>query len=84
MLKIRNWSVFKDEVAKLLFAKQLDEAYKDGIRIGAEFATRKLSFEVSLKRHLTLTKVESRGYDHAFVAINRAKEEIRNTTGASV
>jgi len=84
MLKIRNWSVLKDEVAELLFAKQLDEAYKDGIRIGAEFATRKLSFEVSLKRHLTLTKVESRGYDHAFVAINRAKEEIRNTTGASV
>ena len=84
MLKIRNWSVFKDEVAELLFAKQLDEAYKDGIRIGAEFATRKLSFEVSLKRHLTLTKVESRGYDHAFVAINRAKKEIRNTTGASV
>jgi len=83
-LKIRNWSVFNDEVAELLFAKQLDEAYKDGIRIGAEFATRKLSFEVSLKRHLTLTKVESRGYDHAFVAINRAKEEIRNTTGASV
>ena len=84
MLKIRNWADFKYEVAELLFAKQLDEAYKDGIRIGAEFATRKLSFEVRLKRHLTLTKVESRGYDHAFVAINRAKEEIRNTTGASV
>jgi len=83
-LKIRNWSDFKYELADLLFAKELDEAYKDGIRIGAEFATRKLSFEVRLKRHLTLTKVESRGYDYAFVAINRAKEEIRNTTGASV
>ncbi len=83
-MKIRNWSDFKYELADLLFAKELDEAYKDGIRIGAEFATRKLSFEVSLKRHLTLTKVESRGYDHAFAAIVRAKEEIRNTTGASV
>jgi hypothetical protein len=83
-LKIRNWSVFKNEVAELLFAKQLDEAYKDGIRIGAEFATRKLSFEVSLKSNLTLTKVESRGYDHALAAIVRAKEDIRNTTGASV
>ena len=83
-MKIRNWSDFKYELADLLFAKELDEAYKDGIRIGAEFATRKLSFEVRLKRHLTLTKVESRGYDYAFVAINRAKEEIRNTTGASV
>jgi len=83
-LKIRNWSDFKYELADLIFGKELDSAYKDGIRIGAEFATRKLSFEVSLKRHLTLTKVESRGYDHAFVAINRAKEEIRNTTGASV
>jgi len=84
IMMIRNWADLKYEVADKLFGKELDEAYKDGIRIGAEFATRKLSFEVSLKRHLTLTKVESRGYDHAFVAINRAKEEIRNTTGASV
>ena len=83
-MMIRNWSDFKYEVADFLFAKQMDSAYKDGIRIGAEYATRKLSFEVGLKRRLSLTKVESRGYDHAFVAINRAKEEIRNKTGASV
>ena len=83
-MKIRNWSDFKYELADLIFGKELDSAYKDGIRIGAEFATRKLSFEVSLKRHLTLTKVESRGYDHALAAIVRAKEDIRTSTGASV
>jgi len=81
---IRNWSDLKYEVADKLFGKELDEAYKDGISIGAEYATRKLSFEVSLKNHLTLTKVESRGYDHALAAIVRAKDEIRKTTGASV
>ena len=83
-MKIRNWSDFKYELADLIFGKELDSAYKDGIRIGAEFATRKLSFEVSLKSNLTLTKVESRGYDHALAAIVRAKEDIRTSTGASV
>ena len=83
-MMIRNWSDFKYEVADFLFAKQMDSAYKDGIRIGAEFATRKLSFEVSLKRHLTLTRTEERGYDHAIAAVARIKPEIASQTGASV
>jgi len=55
-----------------------------GIRVGAEYATRKLSFEVSLKRRLTLTKTEERGYDHAIAAVARIKPEIANQTGAAV
>ena len=81
---IRNWSDFKYEVADKLFGKELDEAYKMGMRIGAEYATRKLSFEVSLKRRLTLTKTEERGYDYAIAAVARIKPEIASQTGASV
>lgn len=79
---IRNWSDFKFELAELLMGKQLDEAYKQGITIGAEYATRKLSFEVSLKRGLELTKTEQRGYDHAIEAVARVKPEITLQTGA--
>ena len=79
---IRNWSDFKYEVTDFFFGKQLDEAYKQGIRIGAEYATRKLSFEVNLKRGLDLTKTEQRGYDYAIAAVTRVKPEITNQTGA--
>ena len=40
---IRNWSDLKYEVADKLFGKELDEAYKMGMRIGSEYATRRLS-----------------------------------------
>ena len=77
-------SEIKYQIADKLFCKELDEAYSMGIRAGAEFATRKLSFEVSLKRHLKLTKTEERGYDYAIEAIKRVKPEIESTTGATV
>lgn len=83
-MMIRNWSDFKYEVADFLFGKELDEAYEMGIRAGAEFATRKLSFEVNLKRHLKLTKTEERGYEYAIDAIKRVKPEIARRTGAMV
>lgn len=79
---IRNWSDFKFELAELVLGTQLDEAYKQGITIGAEYATRKLSFEVSLQRGLELTKTEQRGYDHAVAAVARVKPEITLQTGA--
>lgn len=77
-------SEIKYQIADKLFTKELDEAYDMGIRIGAEFATRKLSFEVNLKRQLKLTKVEERGYEYAIDAIKRVKPEIARTTGAMV
>lgn len=80
----RDWSNFKYEIADFLFGKELDEAYAMGISQGAEFATRKLSFEVNLKRQLKLTKVEERGYQHAIDAIERVKPEIAKSTGALV
>ena len=79
---IRNFSDFRFELAELLIGKQLDKAYKQGITIGAEYAARKMSFEVHLQRHLKLTKTEQRGYDHAIAAVERIKPEIANQTGA--
>ena len=79
---LRNWSDFKFEIVDFFIGKQLDEAYKQGITIGAEYAARKMSFEVHLKRGLQLTKTEQRGYDHAIAAVERVKPEIKNKTGA--
>ena len=83
-MMIRDWSDLKYEIADFLFGKELDEAYAMGISQGAEFATRKLSFEVNLKRNLKLTKVEERGYGYAIEAIDRVKPEIERTTGATL
>jgi hypothetical protein len=79
-----DFKELKYSIADLLFGKELDEAYEMGIRVGAEFATRKLSFEVNLKRNLKLTKVEERGYGYAIEAIDRVKPEIERTTGATL
>jgi hypothetical protein len=79
---IRNFKDLRYEAFEFFFGKRLDEAYKQGITIGAEYAARKMSFEVHLKRQLTLTKTEQRGYDHAIAAVERIKPEIANQTGA--
>lgn len=84
MTLIEALKEIKYQIADKLFAKELDEAYEMGIRAGAEFATRKLSFEVKLKRQLQLTKTEDRGYEKAIEAIERVKPEIQRTTGAMV
>lgn len=81
-MMIRNFSDFRYELAELLIGKQLDKAYKQGITVGAEYAARKMSFEVGLQRNLQLTKVEQRGYDHAIKAVARVKPEIAGQTGA--
>lgn len=74
----------KYQIADKLFCKEMDEAYSMGIRVGAEFAARKMSFEVKLKRNLKLTKVEDRGYEYAIEAVERIKPEIEKSTGATL
>lgn len=81
-MMIRNFSDFKFEMVEFFLGKELDKAYKQGITIGAEYAARKMSFEVSLQRNLQLTKVEQRGYDHAIKAVARVRPEINRQTGA--
>lgn len=82
---IRNWSDFKYEVADFLFGKELDEAYEMGIRVGAEFATRTISFRVDYKEaKQDLTKTQKIGYDKAYELIQSCKTEISKTTGATL
>lgn len=78
-----NWEQFKYDLADFFFSKQMDEAYEQGIRIGAEYAARTISFRVGLKEEkLSLTKTEARGYTHALNVIETCKSDISNTTGA--
>lgn len=80
-----RWTDFKYDLLDFVFGDALDKAYDQGIRIGAEYATRKISFEVGLKEaKAELTKTQKIGYDKANAIIQSCKEDIRNTTGAMV
>lgn len=80
---IRNWSDFKYEVADFLFAKELDEAYEMGIRLGAESAAKIISFQVDLKEsRQELTKAQKVGYDKAAQIVQDCKPKIEKATGA--
>jgi hypothetical protein len=84
MLMRRDWEWFRHGIAEVLFGKDLDEAYNQGIRIGAEFVTFKIGFSVRNQKHIKLTKTEQRGYDRALELIDAQKPEIAKTTGAMV
>lgn len=67
----------KYQIADKLFAKELDEAYDMGIRAGAEFATRTLSFRVNLNSEkVKMTPTEKKGYSKALRVIEDVKPEI--------
>ena len=75
----------KYRIANFLFAKELDEAYEMGIRIGAEYATRVISFRVGIQEATQeLTKTQKIGYDKANAIIQSCKPEIAKTTGATL
>lgn len=76
-------SDIKYEIADKLFARELDEAYEHGIRAGAEYATRTISFRVNVKEAAQgLTKTQKIGYDKANAIVQSCKTDIANTTGA--
>jgi hypothetical protein len=78
-------SELKYQIADKLFAKELDEAYGMGMRIGAEFATRIISFRVNLNSEkIKLTKVERQGYLKALDIIQDCKPHIEEKTGATL
>jgi len=67
----------KYQIADKFFAKELDEAYDMGMRVGAEFATRTLSFRVSLNSEkVKMTPTEKKGYEKAIQVIEDVKPEI--------
>ena len=80
-----NWRELKYMIADKLFAYELDEAHAHGIKQGAEFAARTISFQLGLKESTQkLTKTQKIGYDKALAIVQERKEHIRKSTGAAV
>ena len=75
----------KYQIADKLFAKELDEAYGMGMRVGAEYAARIISFRVNLNSEkIKLTKTERAGYLKALDVIQDCKPQIEEKTGATL
>lgn len=73
----------KYQIADKLFTKELDEAFQMGIREGATFATRKISFDIELKANRAdMTKTQKIGYDKAIANLGDIRKEIKEKTGA--
>ena len=78
-------SELKYQIADKLFAKELDEAYSMGMRVGAEYAARIISFRVNLNSEkIKLTKTEKQGYLKALDVIQDCKPQIEEKTGATL
>lgn len=76
----RNWWY---DVADFFFPKAMDTAYDQGIRIGAEYAARMISMEITQAGEKSdLTKAQAVGYDLAKDAVVIAKRKITAKTGA--
>jgi hypothetical protein len=83
MNKPKNWKLLKYDIADRLFPKQMDEAYEQGIRIGAEYAARMMSFTIiEAGENTKLTKAQQVGYEVARKAVRDAKKKIHARTGA--
>lgn len=84
MRSSRGWSLFKYEIADFLFKKQMDEAYTEGIRAGAEYASFKMSFSVRNLDISKMTKTQRIGYDASLAALIDAKKDVMRDTGANL
>ena len=78
----RNWSDFLYDCADFFFGKQMDKAYKQGIRAGAEYAARNVSNKIHNVNTKEMTKTQRVGHDAAVEAMIVAKKEIMRKTGA--
>lgn len=81
----RTWRDFKYEIADKLFGYELDEAYSQGIRIGAEYAVFHMTFNVKLSADkLPMTKTQKLGYERAIGVMDSMKPKISQVTGATL
>ena len=77
------WREIKYQIADKVFKYEMDEAFQMGIREGATFATRKITFSVELKRERQdLTKTQKLGFEKAIDILQDARKEIKEQTGA--
>lgn len=77
------WREVKYQIADKVFKYEMDEAFQMGIREGATFSTRKLTFEVELKAdRQDMTKTQKLGYQKAIDILKDARQEVKEQTGA--
>jgi len=77
-----NWSDFWYDTADFFFGKQMDRAYKQGIRAGAEYSARNISNKIHNIDTKSMTKTQVIGHNAAVEAMIVAKKEIMRQTGA--
>ncbi len=66
-----------------IFPRVLDKAFDQGLRIGAEYAARKMSMTITeAGDKANLTKAQAVGYEVALQAVQEAKQTITKKTGA--
>jgi len=77
---IKDWLY---DIADKLFPKQMDKAYDQGIRVGAEYAARLMSFAIhEAGEKANLTKAQKIGLEVAQQAVRDSKKKISSKTGA--
>jgi len=77
------WREVKYQIADKVFKYEMDEAFQLGIREGATFSTRKITFEVELKAdRLNMTKTQKLGYQKAIDIVRDTRAVIKDQTGA--
>ena len=77
---IKDWLY---DLADKIFPKQMDKAYEQGIRVGAEYAARLMSFAIhEAGEKANLTKAQQVGFEVTKKAVREAKKTITSRTGA--
>ena len=77
------WREIKYQIADKVFKYEMDEAFQMGIREGATFSTRKITFAVELKAdRLNMTKTQKLGYQKAIDIVRDTRAVIKDQTGA--
>lgn len=77
------WREVKYQIADKVFKYEMDEAFQMGIREGATFSTRKITFAVELKAdRLNMTKTQKLGYQKAIDIVRDTRAVIKDQTGA--
>ena len=77
------WREIKYQIADKVFKYEMDEAFQMGIREGATFSTRKITFAVELKAdRLNMTKTQKLGYQKAIDIVRDTRAIIKDQTGA--
>lgn len=66
-------------IADHLLNSELDDAYHEGVREGASYATHKLSME--MQKDIELTKTQKNGYDLAVGRFMMTRESVHNRLG---